>query len=355
MINSVNSVQNATEIKETNITSNRQNVTMCRKDFERIPADDSFETKNKSKTGKIVGISLLGLLAVVSTLGLICIKKGAKVLEGKDASFKEKLEAGWKKLRGKDIKTDEKPEKPDDKPAEKTDTDINETKNNENHENPENPENPEAGQKEQAVSKQTIVSAEKTVNAEKISASIEKLKDKKIIDCAPDDIKEFADAVYCDDACASRLFQKCLESNVYKDTQNTLKDSYELTKDFISKSNEYMPEELINSEMLYTPLKDLKVKDVMPNETIEALHNMEKSMRVMLDMPDADISAVIDEIKEMSFLEYYKQSQDSARRIFNDEVVEAFELNLEAIDSNSSILEINLEKYINEVMTAVNK
>ena len=149
---------------------------------------------------------------------------------------------------------------------------------------------------------------------------LEKLKDKKIIDCTPDDIKEFADAVYCDDACASRLFQKCLESNVYKDTQNTLKGSYKLTKDFISQLNEYMPEELINSEMLYTPLKDLKVKDVMPNETIEALHNMEKSMRVMLDMPDADISEVINNVKEMPFLEYYKQGQDSARRIFNDEL-----------------------------------
>lgn len=102
MINPVTPNQVINEVQTPEVEKNRQYVSMRGNKLERISPDgDSFESENKNKTGKTIGI-IGGLLATaVIVTGLICLHKGGKVLEGENASLKEKIKAGWKDLRGK--------------------------------------------------------------------------------------------------------------------------------------------------------------------------------------------------------------------------------------------------------------
>ena len=109
MINSVAPNQAVNEVQIPEVEQNRQYVSMRgRSDFERTPESDSFESESKNNTGKTVGIIAGVVAAAALVVGGICLHKGGKALEGKDASFKEKLEAGWKELRGKGAEKVEK-------------------------------------------------------------------------------------------------------------------------------------------------------------------------------------------------------------------------------------------------------
>ena len=109
MINSVAPNQTVNEVQIPEVEQNRQYVSMRgRSDFERTPESDSFESESKNNTGKTVGIIAGVVAAAALVVGGICLHKGGKALEGKDASFKEKLEAGWKELRGKGAEKAEK-------------------------------------------------------------------------------------------------------------------------------------------------------------------------------------------------------------------------------------------------------
>ena len=109
MINSVAPNQAVNEVQIPEVEQNRQYVSMRgRSDFERTPESDSFESESKNNTGKTVGIIAGVVAAAALVVGGICLHKGGKALEGKDASFKEKLEAGWKELRGKGAEKAEK-------------------------------------------------------------------------------------------------------------------------------------------------------------------------------------------------------------------------------------------------------
>ena len=75
-------------------------------DYETASVNNNAETKNKSN-GKTFGIITLIVLAAAATFGGFCVKKGAKVLEGKDATLKEKFSQGWKEFFGKGKKVAE--------------------------------------------------------------------------------------------------------------------------------------------------------------------------------------------------------------------------------------------------------
>ena len=94
---------------------NRQTY-VNRSDYERRPSNDRYESeKKKNSVGKALGITGGVLTAATLVLGGICFKKGKKALEGKNASFKETLEEGWKELMNKRPKGgDGKPPKPSD-------------------------------------------------------------------------------------------------------------------------------------------------------------------------------------------------------------------------------------------------
>ena len=108
MLNSVSLINEANTSQLEARKQQKQYISFCGTDYERTPDEDTFNGK-KNRKAKIVGI-IGGLLITIGlVLGGICLHKGGKAL-GKDAKFGEKLEQGWKELRGKaKPKTEPKP------------------------------------------------------------------------------------------------------------------------------------------------------------------------------------------------------------------------------------------------------
>ena len=98
MIDSINVSQKIKDVQTPDVEPSKQYVSMRGSDYERTPEGDTFESGNKKakNTGIIAGLAAIAAIVV----GGICLKKGGKVLEGKDVSFIEKLKTGWKELIG---------------------------------------------------------------------------------------------------------------------------------------------------------------------------------------------------------------------------------------------------------------
>ena len=109
-------IKNLGQPQTLNFKEKNRQTYVNRSDYERRPSNDRYESeKKKNSVGKALGITGGVLTAATLVLGGICFKKGKKALEGKNASFKETLEEGWKELMNKRPKGgDGKPPKPSD-------------------------------------------------------------------------------------------------------------------------------------------------------------------------------------------------------------------------------------------------
>ncbi len=337
MINSIDVNYSSKKVITSSGCNNYNSIPMRGSDFERSCENDSFEQKNKTK--KVVGITA-GILSVAAiVLGSVCFHKGSKVLEGKNSSFYEKIEAGWKKLCGKDFKINKGEKQNSSESTKKNEKAV--TENDNKGTKTDNVSKPDKKNVE-STSEQKVNEVKNTKDNDK--EAVLALSDKKVSECSPEEIKKYADVAYPDDPNLSRLFQECLKSNVYKNSNVQLGKSHTELNYFIDDLSKAMPKEYLASDLLYKPIKDVKVKDVISEEQLALLRDLDKQVRNSLGEPSSNI-AEIDKLKNMGYLDFLKQWQESPNHVLNKEFLDMFAIDFSKLDTKKSILDINLEAY----------
>lgn len=362
MINSINSATQSANVQQ--VKYNRQFVSYRGNELESSPKSDEFESNKKS--GKTAGI-VAGLLATAAVVvGGICLHKGSKALEGKDASFMEKLKAGWKDLRGKGSKGVKDTEtKPENKPAEETPkadkkpTEPDYYKEHEEYlaqkeqEIAESDKRNEEWLKEQRskiekdydeVWQKGLAEKENVANGVQAESEVASSIDKKmeetvsnIIDsaakdfeyisnlkvnkCSPEEIKEYSELMYKGQENFANVFEKCTESQYAKAADMSFAEMKEFTDNYVNFSQELynnlaapmLPPEVANNPEAFKMFLEQSTNSTFRDlfrQANEATIKMQSGKDLLSASELKDIEEITNmQIKQLEMMSKYSESE----------------------------------------------